>query len=344
MNRRKLLGLGSAFPLAYLLEAHALQATVGQSEGNFDQETFDFWTKVVRSPNEALTKGIQFMGAAPPEPAFVYWDPTAKTFTPATEIDNKDLPASGDATVNVNVQRFRLSTADAQAFAGAQTGSLRIDVGQASPLPGLTEALAWSAVAAFVPKAAGQLPSLDKLSFDPGKTWNNPQSIPLPKGAGFWSWNFFLKKPEHLWGKFVRLFTTTGEVVFPLLGMPAIALTALKAVDKMLGYVQSAESSTWLLKSASKPVYATKAGQDQAGTDAIRLRTGTYLVMPENHLSKFGAARNGLEIRNGGYVVPQKTDSFQVIDAAQQAIPDVTYLAVSVSAQTNASDIGPKKG
>lgn len=326
--RRRLLTGSALLPVALALEASPLARGQTESTG-IDAATLSFWTQKVRQPTDNLRLGVAMMGAAE-EPAFVYFDQSAKTFTLASDLSDQDLPATGDAKVVVRVERFRPSANDAQQFQSAKTGTLRIDVGQINTMPGLAEALAWTSIAAFVPNASGHIPSLDKLQFDPGQGWSNAQNIPLPNGVGYWTWNFFLKKPEHLWGKIISIFSKAGEVVFPLLGLPGIALSALKDLDKMLGYVQAAESSTWLLQSVDKPVYATKNGKDQGGSDAIRLRTGTYLVMPESHLSIFGKAVSGLEVQNGGYVVPKGTDEFQRIRVAEESIPDVTYLAVSV--------------
>jgi len=326
-SRRQFLSSSALLPIALGLP-DALVAEIDES-GVGDPDTLKFWTTKVRQPTDNIVSGATILGSVE-EPEFVFFDPATKAFDVASNLGDQDLPPSGDAKVTVRVERFRPSTPDAQEFRNAKTGTLRIDLGQVTPLPGLTEALAWTAIAAFLPAANNQLPSLDKLQFDPGKTWANPQDIPIPDGLGYWTWNFFLKKPENLWGKIISLFTKTGDIVFPVLGLPGIALTALKAVDKMLGYVQAAEGSRWLLQSVNKPVFATKAGKERGGSDAIRLRTGTYLVMPQSHLSAFGKAASKLEVQSGGYVVPKGTDQFQRIRVAGETVPEVTYLAVSV--------------
>jgi hypothetical protein len=321
---------------AALLGAAGLGAEIAiadQAGASVDSKTLDFWIKQVRKPVLAMGSGIESKGGppSPEEPAFVYFDPEKKTFSMATDLDDTDLPTTGDLNVGVRVTRFRPSVSDASTFQDAG-GNLRIDVGQTSPLPGLTEALAWTTVAAFMPNSAGKLPSLDKLQFDPGKAWNNQQTIPMPQGLGFWSWNFFVKKREQLWGKFVNLFIKSSGV-FPLLPLPAIAITALQSIDKVVGYLQAAESSTWLLKGVSTPIYGTKVGKGKGGSDAIRMRTGTYLIMPQTQLAQFGDQRDKLELQQGGYLVPKSTDEFKRIDAAAKTLPEVTYLAVAVTAE-----------
>lgn len=215
------------------LPSSLLAQQTARQEEEFDQATFDFWTSQVRKPSEDfLTKGI-VTKAASDTPEFVYYDPKG-VFYPASDIPIKNLPDKGGVRVSFRVQGFRPSNTNIDQFNNLQSGSLRVDVKQTEPLPSLAEVLAWSAVAALVPKADGKLPALQDLEFRPGESWGRLQEIPLTNGLGFWSWNFFLKKKESVWGKLMKAFRVANKTVFPLLGFPAIAVTALTAVDRVV--------------------------------------------------------------------------------------------------------------
>jgi hypothetical protein len=292
-----------------------------------DQETLAFWTGEVRKPSEAFARGLRLQGGPQFQPEFVYYD-EARGFQAPGDIDDAQLPAKGSMNVSVRVQRFRPSLRSKATFESVQGGSLRVDVKQTTPMPGLSEALAWTAVAALVPTSESKLPDLKNLTFDPGESWGRLHQIPLTNGLGFWSWNFFLKRKESLWGQFVSIFRQADKVVIPLLGLPAIAATALTAVDKLLGWIQANGRSDWLFKSADSPVYATLEGKAAVG-QGLPLKTGQYLEVPRDQLSTFGGARRSLELRDG-YLVGKGTDPFDRPKDAAAQLPDVDYLSLFV--------------
>lgn len=111
-----------------------------------------------------------------------------------------------------------------------------------------------------------------------------------------------------------------------MLGLPAIGLTALSAVDKLVVYLQAHGEYNWLFKSVDSPVFATKEGQKAIG-EGLPLKTGHYLVMPQDHLADFGKARKDLDLIDG-YLVPKNTDPFQVVAAAPSQIPAVDYISI----------------
>lgn len=298
------------------------------SQDEFDQSTFDFWTSQVRKPSEDfLDRGIVTKGAGD-TPEFVYYDPKGG-FLPASSIETKKLPPKGGVKVSFRVQGFRPSNTNIDQFNNLQNGSLRVDVKQTEPLPSLTEVLAWSAVAALVPKADGKLPALQDLEFKPGESWGKLQEIPLTNGLGFWSWNFFLKKKESAWAKFMKAFKIANKTVFPLLGLPAIAVTALTAVDRVVGYLQAQDGSNWLFKSVENPVYATQEAQVKIGT-GIALQDGDYVVIPRTQLSDFGKAIGNLEMKKG-YIVRRGTGDFDVYNNALVEIPAIDYISIRVT-------------
>lgn len=331
-NRREFLlssaGVASVPALAALMAEPLSAALLAQApSAAFDAETLAFWTSEVRKSSEAFAKKVHLQGGPTYQPEFVFYDP-ALGFLASEEIKDSGLPKSGAMNVAVRVQRFRPSVKGKELFENVQSGSLRVDVKQTQPMPGLLEALAWSAVGAFVPTSAGKLPDLQNLTFNPGEAWGTLQQIPLTNGLGFWSWNLFLQRKQGLWGQLINIFRQGNKVVFPLLGLPAIATTALTAVDKILGWIQANEKSDWLFKSVDTPVFATQEGKTAIG-QGLPLRTGQYVIVPRDQLSTFGAARKNLELRDG-YVVAKGTDAFDLPRNATQQITDVDYLSLYV--------------
>ena len=310
--------------------------------GSFDQNTYDFWSLQVRSPYDQFVNKKTPKGRKTPSPqdaVFVFYS-NATGFVPAESIkpaDIKGFPDKGDINVKVHVDRFRPSPADSATLGQLETGTLRIDVKQVTPLPGLPEALAWTAMATLVSGKKGA-PSVEKLTFDPGTVWGNLQEIPITKGLGFWTWNFFMKRKIGFWGKLLdELFASPGksEAFLPLLGIPGIAVSGLTYLDKILGAVQAQGDSTWLFQGLDFPVCATQEAYKNAGGDAaskLVLTDGSYVVVRQDDVKKL----SGLDIQLG-LLVPPKTKPLEVFDAAKSILTDVSYLTVSVSTSTSTS-------
>jgi hypothetical protein len=323
------------FSFARLLQDEAFvaraMAQAETAEEELDLETLKFWSDEVREPAELYSRGVTTRAARTEEPVFVYYDDT-QGFQVASSTDSEDLPDSGHLDTLLRVERFRPSAADRKDYSKIKMGSLRIDLQQTEPMPGLVEVLAWSAVAALLPDSEGKLPALKQLSFDPGTAWGKLQRVPLEGGLGFWTWNFFLQKDPGIWGEIIEYFKMANKAVFPLLGLPAIALTALKAVDRVLGYIQSKKKSEWLLKSTAVPVFGTRKAADKVGGSGIALRTGRYLILPADHVGDFGKQRDKLKLTNQGLLVPKEADDFEAYEAADNVLPALRYISVYVQA------------
>jgi hypothetical protein len=342
-NRREFLRGSSAtasllpfLPVALGNEASAKLTTMraGELVSAFQQQdpeelvdpaTLRFWTEEVRRGGQAAF--ARNVADNPAQPEFVYFD-RDDGFTPAAAMDEGDFPDRGDCQVLLRVEAFRPSEADRNTFDNLETGTLRIDMTQRDPLPGLLEALAWSAMAVFHPDENGNLPETVEMQFDPGTTWGRLEQIPLPNGAGFWCWNFFFKERQGFWGRFVDIFRDANPIVTSLLGLPAISVLALQAVDRFVGHVQG--QSEWLFQSPETPVFATRDGLQRIAGNAVGLREGDYLVIPRRSLRRFGDARNQLKMMQGLLVPADLDDPFAVHEAAAETLSDLTYLSVRV--------------
>jgi len=343
LQHSSILGLSPAIA-ALIPDALAeTQATRGAAssagQGAFDASVFDFWTSKIRSPYEDFVQGVQSKGATTPQPrdsTFLFPSAT-KGLIPAGTLEVSDIssfPDDGDQDVAVHVERFRPSPADNTLLANLQSGTLRIDVKQVTPLPGLPEALAWTAMATLASRDKNQkIPTLDNVKFDPGTLWGQFQKIPLTAGLGFWSWNFFMKKREGIWGQLVDILFKTLDTVqplLPILGLPGIAVSGLKYVDQIVGGIQAQGQSQWLFRGLDIAVCSTKKSFDAAGAQGARklpLTTGSYVIVPEDAV---GQVDKDLVIKDG-LLVHATTPPNKIYDDAKTILPSVSYMTISVS-------------
>lgn len=295
-----------------------------------DPATFDFWTQDIRDPEAAggRTRGL---GAAP-RASFVYYD-ERKGFVTGSDIGDEALPDSGDLDIIVNVDHARPSVADQARFLNLEAASLRIDLQQASPLPSLSERLAWTAIAGFLPNNK-QLPALKEMTFNPGTTWGKLQTVPCPQGGGKWTWNFFLQRRKGRWMQIFETIRRNKGLLLPVfgLGLPAIAITALTTVDSLVAEITKDERTEWLFQSPDVYFYGTKLARDAFEGSKLRLKSGMYAIMPNDKLSAFAKEQSRLMIKDG-LIVPKNTSSLEVEGAAKDVIPDITYLTVGVTAK-----------
>jgi hypothetical protein len=335
-----------ASPFSGQIDSKARQsgeAQQGTQSGLFDQGVFDFWTSKVRNPYQDYLDGVTTRGGHPEPTDATFVFPSNKGLVPAGTLAPTDIdkfPENGDMDISVHVERFRPSATDAAALVDLQTGTLRIDVKQVTPMVGLPEALSWTAMATLASRQKGQkIPSLDNVKFDPGTVWGQFQKVPLTEGLGFWSWNFFMKKREAFWGQLLdQLFKTldVAQPLLPLLGLPGIAVSGLKYVDQIVGTIQAQGQSQWMFKGLDVAVCATNKSFDDAGAVGARkliLTNGTYVVLPENSVSKLD---KDLVIQDG-LLVPPKTPPLSIYDAAKSILPEVTYMTISVAVSPSAS-------
>jgi hypothetical protein len=314
------------------LDLSLLQESGSQPSAQI-QANDEFWNENIRNPEAGSSRSISPVNA--PRAVFVYFDP-AHGFVTGSDIGDAALPDRGDAQVLVNVDHIRTSTNDQKRFANLEGGSLRIDLQQQAALPSLAERLAWTAIATVLPENK-TLPPLKEMTFDPSTTWGKMQTIPLPGGGGRWTWNFFLQHRKSRW---MQLFDTLrsnvglASQIFGV-GLPAIAVTALTTIDRIVAALTRDSNSEWLFQSSDTYIYATKEARDSFEGPKLRLRQGTYLVLPSDQVESFSRQRAKLIVKDG-LIVPANTSSLDVYEAAREVIPDVTYLTVGITVKTRA--------
>ncbi len=296
--------------------------------GSAEQQTLDFWTRDIRNPDLAAA-GTRSVESAP-RASFVYYDERGG-FVAGSDIGDEGLRDAGDVDIVVNVDHIRPSVVDQDRFVNIDGASLRIDIQQAIPLPTLSERLAWTAIAGFLPENK-KLPGLKEMTFDPGSIWGKLQSVPLPGGGGRWTWNFFVQRRKSRWMQIfeaIRRSRGIEETIFGL-GFPAIATTALTTVDSIVAALTKDERTEWLFQSPDVYFYATKRARDAFEGSKLRIKKGMYVIVPSDKLSAFGKEQSQLTVKDG-LIVPKNTSGLEVESAAREVIRDITYLTVGVT-------------
>jgi hypothetical protein len=332
-SRRDVLSLlsragGSALLLSGGIDSLNLATSTAPQAPAGDQASFDFWTQDIRNP-EASGARTRSLGAAP-RATFVYYD-ELNGFLAGSDIGDAALPDAGDLDLIVKVDHIRPGTADQVRFLNLEGGSLRIDVQQASPLPSLSERLAWTAIAGFLPENK-KLPAPKEMSFDPGSIWGKMQTVSLPRGGGNLTFNFFLQKRKSRWMQIFEMIRRAKGLLLPVfgLGLPAIATTALNTVDSLVAELTKDERTEWLFQSPDVYFYSTKRARDMFEGSKLRLKKGMYVIMPSDKLSAFAKQQSSLTIKDG-LIVPKNTSGLEVEAAAKDVIKDITYLTVGVT-------------
>jgi hypothetical protein len=329
-SRRQFLSSSALAVAASKANLFAEQAGQQSDSGlHFDSRVVNFWATQVRSPYEDFVQGAGPKGPrfpAPEEPVFLMLNPD-DSLQLANTTSADTLPESGSPDVLLSVRRFHPSEADKQQMQAFGTGSLRIDFKQVTNQPGIPDALAWSAMSSILAGKNKQLPDFPKLDFNPGTAWGKFQTINVPDGIGFWTWNFFVKRKEGVWGNLLS-FVHKNEMYVPLLGLPAIAVSALLALDKILGYIQGEGASKFLFQSQDTPIVTTKKAVQQA--------SGAVIIPPGPHTFVAVRSRDVAKVKNltvrQDLLVPKGTKDIDAFDAASKTASDVSYITLSVSA------------
>jgi hypothetical protein len=343
-------------------QIQGLPASQGEvKDEEIDQATLRFWTQEVRQPmrgkasapaaqesqpdetgptpfgrkrDQTSLPSSQFLSSSDLnyEPVFFFHDPVAG-FQKASLLSPDRLPRKSDMELGIQILECRPSVEAHARIAKLETGSLRIDMQQAMALPHLDEPLAWSALAGLFGGSKNQGTQKLSMNFDLGNTWGKTRRLALPGGVGFWTWNFFLKEKESPWGKlllFVRQFSPLAGPF--LVGLPAIGQTALKQVDQILGHIQAMKSSRWVFQSRDIELYGTREAKDRVGPRALQLRTGQYILVPMYRSDRFQEVMPKMKLVDGR-LVPKNTPASKLVAAAEENLPELTYMTLHVTSQ-----------
>lgn len=318
--------LAPDWPDAADLAADALQAAP-------DPATRDFWTGFLtnRTPpaRQVPVAGSRSLGGHEREPFFFFHEPGRGIF-PAVDLRPADLVNDGDVTISFNIASFKFGRDDQQTFERMQNFHLRLDFLQNVALIDVIDAMAWTAIAALVPEKQSKLPPLQNLSFDPAAAWKKMQNVLLPKGQGHWAINLCAQRPDSFWTRLLRGVNREMTRFGPVLGLPAVSLSALQSFNEL--YAETQQEVQAVFKCNRVPIFATAAAAKQGPlSNALPIRTGTYILVPSSQSHELTQARlKTLDLKQG-YIVPAGTESQAVRRAADNELPNVTYATVDVT-------------
>jgi hypothetical protein len=161
------------------------------------------------------------------------------------------------------------------------------------------------------------------------------QSISLPGGLGKTSFACFAKDPRKtLFGSFVDVMSkvVNSPLVsyLPLMSFPVVGSMGLAGIRGLVGSLQcEGAQQHWILQSPPLDVAATVEGS-KAFPEALRLRSGSYIVIPKEHSAGLKDQLGKLKILDG-FLVPKEATSMDVFDAAPETAQLVSYISLHVA-------------
>ena len=367
--------LAGALEILAASEEAFAQAPPTQTQATADKAALDFWTKGMGLPPSAIpaaeaSKGgndTSFEADFGREPIFLHYDENAKALVTVDQIDQKQLMDSGDAQVDMQLQRLRLSEQDHAQYAKFTSGAIYLEMQQkaaAAPAAGgsMEDHLIQLASTAFAAFTAAKKPPASSKSAPSGKptggnhflqakgggakagepiqlqTASQAQSLPLPKGAGKVAFSAFVKDPRRsAFGTFMEAMIApdkSGSPAFAqLLSLPLTASPALAAVRAVVGNLQlHGSNQQTLMRSAPMDMAATVVALKDCKQPMLPLRSGTYIVIRRDQGPLIAKSLSSFKIMEG-YLVPKEVTSTLEItsDMVTTQIPGLTYLSIGVN-------------
>lgn len=338
INRRNLFGqflaagaVSNALAARGLAEAEQ-DANAPAAGDGADHDSQAFWSDFVPLPGKPKTGGDR-AGSIDADARVDFLHVGEKGLRYTYNIQDEELPDyPADVTVTLNVGGIRLSQDDRDRFARLQSAQLRVDVLQSKPILDVLDPMAWTALSALMPDKTGKMPPLQNLSFDPATVWStnvHSQKIVLPGGVGHWAVNVSMVAKESTLLSFVKTVTKEVGRFTPLLGLPAISLTALNAFSMVYGALE--KRTTFLLNTKPVQAYVTRNARKSAASKlGMNMLSGDYILVPQKHSGMMSSYFDKLEFKQGYLVEKGATGTKSLFDLAEKTPPDVSYISVNV--------------
>jgi hypothetical protein len=194
-----------------------------------------------------------------------------------------------------------------------------------------------SSQAAAAPAAAAAkrtMPASEAAAAVPLQKHNEAQSIALANGSGKTAFSCFMKdRKKSAFGTLLSAFqqiTDPSLPYMPLISIPVLAAPALAGIRALVGNLQAhGGNQQWVLQGPQMDIAATGDALSSA-PHALRLRSGSYIVVPKSQASVLKDNLSKLKIIDG-FLVPKEATSLDVYDTASTVVPELTYLSLSVS-------------
>jgi hypothetical protein len=336
--------------LGEIVSPKELMAAVEQAADAPSTQHSEFWGGFFddvdpTKPHQNMTRGPG--GEATPEPVpehvqdeklprfFHYADHTGLRF--AEKIDREELPKmDGAAVVSISVSGFHSSEEDSHKIGNATSAQLQLHATQTTPMARYIAPLAWASLASIFARSASvtKLPTIEQLnaatSDGSGGTSGNNRIL-LPMSEGKMALNLTLPDKHALLHKIISMGLQGAQLAAPLVTLPAISVPAIKAFTSFYNIL--VQNAGFIINSPLKDVVASYDAVDSGNmhSDALRLITGEYVIVPSHSTTALSAQMEGLKILNG-YLVPKDlAANADPTTAAKAALPDVTYATLKVS-------------
>jgi hypothetical protein len=295
------------------------------------------------------------------EPLFLLYDPEEGSLMPADQIPSAKMHPFTDAKLDFQLVRMRLNPEDHKQFENFTSGGIYLDFQQGQPQSMFGEmlSLATTSFSAIFPgarsgaggsksgakggssssgRAASKSPAATPAAAAaaiPLQAAKQSQSLTLPGGMGKHSFACFAKDPRKtLFGSFVDVMSkvVNSPLVsyLPLMSFPVVGSMGLAGIKGLVGSLQGQGGrQQWILQSPPMDVTATVDGS-KASPEALRLRSGSYIVIPKEHSAAIKDQLGKLKILDG-FLVPKEATSLDVFDAAPQTAQMVSYISLQVT-------------
>jgi hypothetical protein len=196
-------------------------------------------------------------------------------------------------------------------------------------MPEYLDTMAWMSLAGLFPDKTGKLPPLEDLTFDPATTAQKTKQMVLPGGSGQMAVNLSMTHKDSLLFTIIKNLNTEVGRFAPLIGLPAISVTALNGFCNLYGAME--QRTTFLLNSMPRPAYATQLARQMSQTSqGLNLVAGDYVLVPNSFSAELTPYLDKLDLQQG-YLVPKGSpSSASVYDLAAALKPDITYLSASI--------------
>lgn len=263
----------------------------------------------------------------------------------AQDIKPTELPSfPDDAVITLELTGFRAGTQDKSQLAKVRFAQLHLSCQRVTGSEFLGP-IVWAALATLFANKATLLPTEQDLTWSAlsgkstsqaqPKMTNGPQltHVVLNQGAGHMSINVTTAPTNSLLDRILGVTIQATRIMTPLLGFPGIALPALQNFYTFYGLLESSRPENFLLNSDQQDVVVTQQGADSSliSANALKLVSGTYILVPEAQENDFEKAMSDLVVQNGYLVEPNsKAAPDQRI---AEAIPTVSYVSLNVKVQ-----------
>ncbi len=159
------------------------------------------------------------------------------------------------------------------------------------------------------------------------------QTIMLTGGMGKMSFAAFAKgRKKTAFGSFLDTIlnlTQAASPFVPLLNLPVVGTASLTEIRNLVGNLQNHGGDQASILQSPPLDLATAQEALKQLEGALPVRSGQYLIIPQEHAAALKPDIKNLKILNG-FLVPKDADEMDVFSAVPKTAIPVTYLTMQV--------------